>query len=264
MTFNVNEFSSRINAVGGLQKPSLFYVEIAPPPWMSKSGGGSFLSGLANFTNILGGSNLRFLCSSATIPGISTLFSDVRRQGYGPLERRANGVVFPNVDAVFFIDNRNTVLRFFHRWMQNIVQYNGDGSEVGMTSNFSMPYEVGYYDDYVTTITIYFYDATGGSGFNIRRIQLREAFPVSVGDVGLNWASADEVANMAVSFTYRYFSTDWIERPGGQTGFGRILSALDQFQEIRSSVSTISTLRAPSSVADAVNVVNNVGLVTGL
>lgn len=264
MTFNVSEFSSRINAVGGLQKPSLFYVEIAPPPWMGKNSGGSFLSGLAALGSALNNSNLRFLCSSATVPGISTLFSDVRRQGYGPLERRATGVVFPNVDAVFYVDNRNSVLRFFHKWMQNIVQFNGDGSEVGMTKDFGMPYEVGYYDDYVTTITIYFYDETAGSGFNIRRVQLREAFPLSVGDISLNWGSNDEVANMAVSFSYRYFSNDWIERPGGSTGFGRILSALDQFQEIRSSVSTISTLRAPSSVADAVNVVNNVGLVTGL
>jgi len=259
MSFNINEFNSRINAVGGLQKASLFYVEIAPPPWLFKSGG-SFLSGLANLGSALNNTNLRFLCSSASLPGVSALFADTRRQNYGTIERVAYGAVLPNVDCVFYVDNANTVLRFFHKWMQNIVQFNTDGSDMSATSTGAYPFEVGYYDDYVTTVTIYFVDET--AGFGIRSVKLIEAYPISLGDVSLNWASTDDVATVAAAFSYRSFSTSWLEKPGGSTGLDRLFSALDQFQQIRTSVSTVGSLRAPTSIADAVNVVNNVGLVS--
>jgi len=258
MSFNVNEFQARLNAVGGLQKPNLFYVEIAPPPWMFKNNGG-FLSGLATLGSALNNTTLRFLCSSVNLPGISTLFADVKRQNYGPIERRAYGVVFPNVDTVFYVDNANTVLRFFHKWMQNIVQFNTEGGELGATGNGGYPFEVGYYDDYVTTVTIYFLDET--SGFSLRRVKLNEAYPISLGDVSMNWSSNDEVATVASSFSYRNFTTDWLEPAGATGGLSRFLSALDQFQQIRTSVSTLGALRAPTSVADAVNLVSNVGAV---
>jgi len=252
MAFNINQFASKVNAVNSLYRPSMFYVEITPPPWVFKSSG--LFGNLSTAINL---SNLRFLCSSANLPGVNTLLADVRTQGYGPIERRPYGVIFSDVATTFFMDNANVTLSFFHKWMQNIVQFND--SKTGATSDGGYPFEVGYYKDYATTVTIYFIDETGG--FGIRRVELLNAYPTSVGDVTLNWNSTDDLALLPVNFTFKSFTTDWLEPVGTQGIVDRLFSALDQFQKIRTSVSTLQNLQAPSSVADAVNIVNNVGLI---
>ena len=67
----IQGFRSRIDNLGGLQRPNLFYVTI-PNPRILQGDIGPIL--------------LPFLTESAALPGVSLATSDVRRYGYGPNE----------------------------------------------------------------------------------------------------------------------------------------------------------------------------------
>ena len=188
MTFNVNDFTSKINEVGDLYRPSLYKVRI-------------------NFANgdFFMARKLEYLANSASLPGVQILSSDHRRQNYGTFDRRAFGVQVTDIPITFFVDQKGGVLEFFNKWLNRVVNFDQSGGEHGYGSNGGRLFEVGYRDDYESTIDITAYRPNGQVVIGYR---LFEAFPIQMGDVTVAWAENDQFAVVPVQFTFRTYSTN--------------------------------------------------------
>jgi len=142
--YNINKFQESIGPQGGLYKPSLFYVEIIPssPQWWA----GPSPHLLEPF---------RFLCNSASLPGIQILASDHRRQNFGSMDRRPYNVQTTDIPLTFFIDNGGRVANFFNMWTRSIINYDstdGELQETGKTG--AMLFETNYRKSYICSVVI--------------------------------------------------------------------------------------------------------------
>lgn len=172
--YNVERFNSELEKGYGLFKPTLFFVDITPPKWvtqfreqaMNGSTGQRSTSpgydgkGLDQSADPASawmdepGRRLQFLCSSANLPGVQILTSDYRRQGYGTFDRRPFGVQVTDIPLTFMLDNRGWILKFFNQWANAIVNTDLRNGEHGENPLGQGLFEIGYREDYETKITI--------------------------------------------------------------------------------------------------------------
>lgn len=188
MTFKISEFSARLNKNNGLAKTNLFVVRITPP------------SGL-----ILGQmptEDMVFFCRSVDIPGININTTDIFNQGHGQLERRASGVTFDPLNAIFMVDGNFGIKRFFHRWAQLVVNYNVDNHFA--LDQGKLPYEVGYKDEYTGTIDITIFSPNNDTSYSYN---FRNVYPTSVGNVTAAWENNDEIMTLPITFQYDNYHT---------------------------------------------------------
>lgn len=107
-------------------------------------------------------SNFDFLCSDASIPGLS--FNSTQEQGsrQGIIESFPQYRVFPPLEVTFYVDNEFKVIRLFEEWMNFINPlYNFrtglvGASSIGSGTQLDRPsfYRLRYPDDYKRIITI--------------------------------------------------------------------------------------------------------------
>jgi hypothetical protein len=191
MPFNIAEFQANIAAGGGLMKKNKFLVNITPPTSiLGRSAGGTSLYSV--------GRTLEFYAESASIPGISLQTSELRRQGVGNLEKAVYGAALTDVDIRFTIDQYTENFKFFQMWMDTIYNYNPSrGTE----------YEMEYKDSYCTTLTIFVYNEIEPEQ-PIMILDLYDAFPVSISDIGLDWGGSD-IMKLNVRFNF----LSWLHAP---------------------------------------------------
>lgn len=246
--FALSEFSATINKYDGLARPYLFVVTMTPPRALQSA-----------FGNIA--RDLRFFCSGAELPGISVMTSDVRHYNYGPSERRPYAPVFVDTTLTFMLDNKGEILKFFHNWMQNIIDFQGSRGIAGGTVNNAYPYEVHYSDDYVTTVQIDQYNLKEST---IVSYKLYDAYPLTLNSVQTSWEGVGTIQLLNTAFTYRSWSSDKLgttQTSGDSLNSsavnqqGNVLS-LTKNQSINAG-SSQGTLRYPTLIADVINTVNN-------
>ena len=248
---DVVNFLSTVEKLNGLQRTSHFYVEIAMPKALS-----SFMQFAPTIS---------FLTESASLPGVSLATTDVRRYGYGPVEKKPYAPIFVDTTLTFFVDNTGLIQRFFYSWMNSIVKYNtlvngGIAKNTPKDVNLA-PFEVGFKDDYATDITITTIDE---SGENVTQVKMYDAYPIFMGDIPLSWADSDTIARLPITFTYfNYNIVNFDAKPGeglAKKPGGDLLGTL---QKAASAVQILSTIRKPNNVADITNVVNNATVLLG-
>lgn len=190
MTFNVSEFSSKINKYG-LARDNLFFVTITPPPLGADMPAG----------------DLSFFCRSVDLPALTINTTDIQTQGFGISEKRPTGLPLDNLNTAFMVDSTFRVKQFFHRWAQAVVNYdNSRGYNVehrGM-----LPYEVNYKDEYTGRIEILVYSFNSDS--ITYKYTFDNAFPVSLGNITTAWANNDDVMVMPVQFAYDVYKVDGV------------------------------------------------------
>ena len=188
MSFNISEFSSKINK-HGLAKDNLFLVTITPP------------SGL-NVEMPTG--DLRFFCNSVALPALNITSAEVLHQGYGLSEKRPTGLPLDNLNTVFMVDSNFRVKEFFHRWMQSIVNF--DTTNYEQEFRGMLPYEVAYKDTYVGTVTVEVYS------FNDNAVKyvytFGNAYPAAMGDITSAWSNNDAVMTVPIQFSYDRYTVD--------------------------------------------------------
>jgi hypothetical protein len=193
MSFNIKTFSSKLSKYG-LAKSNLFIVEVGIPS--------SIRAELQNITVVK--DDLRFFCRSVTLPEMDLITTDIQMQGFGALARRPQGMNFPIIPAVFMIDSEFGVMKYFHRWMQAIINYDTSSGVRGVVNN-QLPFEMGYKKEYETTmkITVYsFGDGRGRKDNTVYIYNLTGVYPVNVGNVVEDWESHSDVMVLPVGFTY--------------------------------------------------------------
>lgn len=188
MPFNVSEFSSQINAVRGLAKPSKFYVQITPPLWY-----------LNTFNGEIGLETLRFLCRNTNMPGINLNVTDYKSQGYAIADDMVTGISFSPLNLTFYADTDYRSYRFFHKWFQETINFQSNQlSGINSEYNGSLPYELSYKEDYETTVDIWLFDEMN----QVMTLRMNKAFPIQVGDISLGWEMNNDIVTFPVEFRY--------------------------------------------------------------
>jgi len=185
MAFNVNEFNSKINELG-LAQSNLFVAKITVPD--------------GDVTGQMATSDLQFLCRTADIPDFTVATTPFRPRGIGPAEQRPTTFDYGPLNLVFMVDSNFDVLKFYHRWMQKVVNYDVTSGGESVASNGTRPYEFGYKDEYAAVIDIKIYSNTLEDKFYEYRFD--NAFPTTVGQITTAWENQAEVLLLPVTFAY--------------------------------------------------------------
>jgi len=252
MSFNISEFSAQVNK-RGLAKSNLFVAQIT----LGKAGGTALQN---NMSGQIDTKELRFYCRSAALPEISIGTTPVRSRTTGPSEQRPSTFEYPPLSTVFMVDSDFAVLKFFHRWVQEIVNYDVEAGYASETPDGRIPYEFGYKDDYVCTLEITVFSENLSNRFYTYKFT--NAFPISVGSIQTAWENGAEVMPLPVTFVYdelKVTGTDTGvlgQRNSGNSLFG-FLSSLNTFGQ------AIRGLRRPRSIQDAVNLFTDAKTILG-
>ena len=135
--------------------------------------------------------NLQYLCESVSLPtkGIASNAQDI----YGPPREIPYRETFTEAALSFILDDAFTVKRFFDTWQAKIIN-----PETGNVAN--------YWNDITGSILISrlpndAINMIGGS--DKYKVELREAYPSAVGEIGLGHTQGGEILRLSVTFKYR-------------------------------------------------------------
>jgi len=161
-----------INPYSGGQflRPTLFKTIIGLPNKLSNAHDAQIIS---------------YACQNCTLPGRRFSTADARR-GTPIMQKIPYDVLYPEVNMTFQVTKGMKERALFDDW-QNII-YNEK------TNVF------GYPDDYMVEAYIVQLDAKTDE---VRMYTLREAFPISVGEIQLAWDAFDQIETFTVSFMYK-------------------------------------------------------------
>lgn len=245
MSFNINEFKSTMNKYGGPAKKNLFVVEIANGPVQSDG---------------MTARDLRFFCQTASVPGLNLTVADYYPNGFGAKQSIPVSITQDQFNAVFMLDSDHMVLRFFHQWVQQVLNYNyaqGAFSQVGN----QLPYEVGYKNDFACNIVIKHYSTNSDGTGGYYEYTLHDAFPTQVSGVDVSWADNDSFATSTINFAYSHMSVDAAKIGTPTERFARGTGYLTFINRLGTSGQFISQGQGslPNSIQDAVNAFTSFG-----
>jgi hypothetical protein len=247
--FDVARFRSQIVGDSGLLRTNLFLVSISFPTEFA-----STQSQLMKLTP----RTLMMFTEATSLPGLSLMSDDsIRRYGTGVTEKMPYGAVFTDLSISFLADGNGEILKMFHNWMKYIVNY--DSSINGVTSKFNgaEPYEVGYKDQYAATMEITVYSEAADK---IITYKINEVFPLFLGDISMGWADNDSIMRVPVTFSYRDWITNSMDRAALKPGVSNNLTTLQKILKVGTVVQTVSAMKSPNSVGDAIGVLNNANI----
>jgi len=244
MAFNISQFKGQLNQFGGAARANIFEVQVINPP---------------TFGTKVNATNFHFFCQTATVPGIA-----LETQMYMPVAGRPvqfpTGVVPTSFNSVFLMDSEHQLLTFFHRWIQQVVNYGVGGGKFSSiqsrTGGTMLPFEIGYMSDYAADIIIKHY-TTDSNENKYYETKLQNAYPVAIGDIDLAWETNDSYLTLPVSFAYEQIVYAGEELGNPLSGLGRGAGFLDALGAIAGFVGTVQqTVKQGTkfdSVQDAVN-----------
>lgn len=245
--FSIETFKSEVNKTRGLATPNLFGVELLWPRTKIQQGELETVSVGLNVVNML--------AYAANLPGVSAQVTEVRRQGFGPLERRVTGMSFNDVNITFLLDNDGKVLSFFQDWLRAIYSFSniqGEGAVDEKTGGILG--QVGFYDDYVGDIKLTLYDSFTQK---ITTYTLIDAFPGQINQIELSWRQTDEIAELQVTFYYRHFNMEVFNAAPADKAKGKRMNLLQFASKLKSAIDIVKNIRTPRSVGEALDVLNN-------
>lgn len=199
----MNEFKATLNAYNGIAKANLFRVIIH-----GKDRGRMRIGDLHAF------------CKETTLPGLNLKTFEYANNNYGLPQMLPYGISSEPLNCTFMLDSNHAVMGFFHAWMQEIINY--DVSNPNMTVNGMSAYEIGYMEDYATTMEIWFYSSDNINDKYVARYF--NAFPTNVTSLNLAWDDNDNYVSMPVQFSY-----SGMQLEAGATGNGS--EALDRLKQ---------------------------------
>lgn len=150
---------------------------------------------------------LMLRCENVVLPAPSLLEEEnIRRYGYGPVEKMPYGVQFSDVTMTWLVDKNSEIVDFFHQWMNTIVMHDspntlmkGSAPRDNYLSEY-VPFEVGYKDSYANPIVrIYVYNRQQQT---VTEYEMYDVFPMNIQAMNLSWADENQVQKLTVTFAY--------------------------------------------------------------
>lgn len=198
--FSISDFKSNMDQRGVVRSHS-YMILINPPPALQS----------------YDAAQLTLRCDSINMPGYNLMTQDgLYRYGYGPAEVMPYNVAFTPVTASFIIDRAASQYTFFNLWMNEIFDMDMQGGIVRNDPTVvpdrpqgPQPYEVGYKDNYSTTMNLFVYNETTD---RVIELTFQETYPVLMQDTMLSWADVGNVIRIQMTFAYKTFYMKTIER----------------------------------------------------
>ena len=177
----------------GFSRPSRYEVLLLPPRGSkgSSSNGGDPINIMSQeMGRALGDGTVRrtsIRCEAISFPG-RNLDTTPDTNIYGPTREIVDGYSFANVSATFQCGSDMREKLYFETWQR--LAYN------------VQTWAMNYYEDYVGSIQIFQLDEN-----NIARygVELVEAFPKTIAEQSLGYATTNEIHKINVTFSYRYW-----------------------------------------------------------
>jgi|LWDU01.1.fsa_nt_gi hypothetical protein len=164
-----------LHAENGYAVPNRFEAIILAPPKM---------------TNYAEQRKVSLRCESINLPG-RNLNSSTDSNIYGPTREVVNGVTYAeDINMTFQASSGLEERVFFEKWQA--------------LAFHERNWNVGYYNDYVSTVDIYLLDRQDNRRFGIK---LMEAFPKTIGATDLSQSANNELIKLPVTFSFRYWTT---------------------------------------------------------
>jgi len=191
MAFNVNDIKSALNQQNGVLRTSHFLVLISKVEFLKEN----------DTTRII-----PFFCDQAVLPGIGYQTNEIKPHGYGLYEKRPYQTMFRDLPLTFLVDGKGHMLRFFHKWAQNI--NNIQTKDTQKQFNGMKMFEFNYPENYQATIDIWHYDVTGNE---VIHYQFERAWPTEINDITVDWADHDGLLKLNVAYSYRSWTSEHIQ-----------------------------------------------------
>lgn len=198
-TFDVSEFRSKVE--GRYHRAAHYSMEVGFPQ-------GLYAVDPDFFPDIeTAWKKLRFDIEASNLPGVAIATDDIRRQGFGAIEKMPYVPVFDSVDITVRSDVDGKAYEFFQTWMKLIVNFDerydlGGGTGITRDTRGITGYEVSYKSEYTADTSILVHDVVTDKP--TIKVTLKDCYPLHVGNVPLNWA-ANEIVKFPVTLTF----TDW-------------------------------------------------------
>jgi hypothetical protein len=148
-------------------------------------------------------------CESIILPTPSLLEEEnIRRYGYGPVEKVPYGVQFSDVSMTWLVDSKSEIIDFMHQWMNTIVMHDAPNANMSQTPSSEKrsgldnyrPFEVGYKDGYTNPIVrVYVYNRQLQT---VTEYEMFDVFPMNIQSMNLSWADENQVQKLTVNFAY--------------------------------------------------------------
>jgi len=253
MPFNISEFKSQFDRYGGPAMSNLFSVQVTLPEKLRAR-----IQPTENNAFDMG-HTFTFFCNKIDLPAVAINTSEVAYTGQMK-KKHPTRVQNPGpMAASFFVDSDHHVLRFFHAWAQNIVNYNkGDNSFAEVDGK--LPHEVGFKKDFSCDMIIKHY-STDTYPDVYYETKLQGVWPVSIGALGLDW-STKTALTLDVSFTVTDMSFSGAKTGKTNSRLSRASGLLDILGDIAGFGDAVrGTLKSgkPTSIQDAINKLDRLG-----
>jgi len=175
----LNDFLSTFNTEdGGYAVPNRFEVLITRPG-----------------TSANENRQVSMRCESINLPG-RNLNSATDTNIYGPTREVVNGVTYAeDISMTFQASSGLEERTFFEDWQALAFD--------------ERSWNVGYYNDYISTVDVYVLDRQDNRRFGIK---LWEAFPKTINATELSQSANNEIIKVGVVFSFRYWTTLDIDR----------------------------------------------------
>jgi hypothetical protein len=145
-------------------------------------------------------------CENIVLPTSSLLEEEnIRRYGYGPVEKVPYGVQFSDVTMTWLVDKNSELIEFFNQWMNTIVMH--DSPNTLMKGGIPRPgleaydpFEIGYKDAYtnpIVRISVY-----NKQDETTTTYEMYDVFPMNIQAMNLSWADENEVQKLTITFAY--------------------------------------------------------------
>lgn len=238
--FSLDKFTGKIQERNSLARANRYLVTFGNIPW-------------ATGTDAQAATDITFFVDNINFPGASIIPVDIKRQGLGVFDRRPSNVIPEEITLSVMLDGAGYNLNFFHKWLQNTVNFDYSKGPSGSTGG-ALPGEVYYRDHYCCEqMQIAIYDV---GARKINEIECYEVWPSQVSPVSLGYAQNDEYARVQVNLQVRSIKIK--DQGDAPTNDPREMSAFEQLLRIGQSARALkSSFKTPNNVGDIINVVSN-------
>lgn len=203
--FDINSFKAEINKNDMLPTHS-YLVTFAPFRLGSEAN-----TPLTEFVRY-NSDKLILRCESAVLPTVQVLEEEnIRRYGYGPIEKVPYGMQFNDLTLTWLVDKRSELIDFFYQWMNTIVNYETRGGKQMLTGSDRsgldnyLGYEVGYKDEYTCPmVRVRVYDR---ELYTVTEYILYDVFPMNIQSQNLAYAQENETQKLTVTFAFTDMQT---------------------------------------------------------
>ena len=199
-TFNINSFRSEV--INNDILPSHSYL-VTFAPFRAGYDENKLLTSFV----IEKRNTLMMRCESIILPTPSLLEEEnIRRYGYGPVEKVPYGVQFSDVSMTWLVDSNSEIIEFMHRWMNTIVMHDSPNANMAQSSEKRpglegyRPFEVGYKDAYTNPVVrVYVYNRQQQV---VTEYELFDVFPMNIQSMNLAWSDENQMQKLTVNFAY--------------------------------------------------------------